>query len=101
MSFGRMETTKRGYLVVLVFLVLWTGLTILAVTWGNMFDWPDNVHVDYGLPLVWSTQTLSTIIGPANLWIVDITALIIDLTFWLGIMIIVTEILRYYFKKKY
>ena len=80
-------------------MVIWTGLTILAVTWGTRFDWPDNVHIDYGLPLVWSTQTLSTIIGPVNLWSVDITALMMDLTLWLGIMLIATSIMLYFNKK--
>jgi len=90
--------TKRSFLVILSFLVIWTFLTILAVTWGTRFDWPDYVHIDYGLPLVWSTQTLSTIIGPVNLWEVDITALMIDLAVWLGIMLIAASIMLYFRK---
>ena len=92
--------TKKGFLIVLSFLFLWTILTILAVTWGTRFDWPDNVHIDYGFPLVWSTQTLSTIVGPVNLWIVDVTALMMNLIFWLGIMLITTSIMLYFFNKK-
>jgi len=46
-----------------------------------------SIHIDYGFPLVWATHTLSTIAGPADIWKVDITALIIDLAFWLGIML--------------
>ena len=68
------------------------------MTWGTRFDWPDYVHVDYGLPLVWATQTLSTIIGPVNLWEVDITALMIDLAVWLGIMLIAALIILYFRK---
>ena len=75
--------TKRNFWVILSFLVVLTILTIFALTQGNRFDWPDNVHIDYGLPLVWATQTLSTIIGPVNLWDVNITALMIDLALWL------------------
>ena len=91
--------TKKSFLILLSFLIVWMILTILAVTRGTRFDWSDNVHIDYGLPLVWSTQTLSTIIGPVNLWSVDITALMMDLTLWLGIMLIATSIMLYFNKK--
>ena len=84
----------------LSFLVAWASLTVVAVTWGTRFDWPDNVHTDYGLPLVWSTQTLSTIVGPANLWTVDTTVLMIDLAFWLAIMLIISPLLLYILNKK-
>jgi len=75
-------------------------LTILTVTWGAKYDWPDNVHTDYGFPFVWSTQTLSTIVESVNLWTVDVTALIIDLTIWLGIMLITASALLYFLSKK-
>lgn len=92
--------TKRDYLIVLAFLVSWSILTVLAVTWGTRFDWPDNVHVDYGFPLVWSIQTLSTIVGSVNLWTVDITVLMMNLAFWLGTMLTITLIMLYLFNKK-
>jgi hypothetical protein len=98
--FGERNLTRKGLLIVLSFLLLWTILTILAVTWGTRYDWPDNVHLDYGFPLVWSTNTLSTIIGPVNLWIVDVTALMMNLIFWLGIMLVTASILVYFFNKK-
>jgi hypothetical protein len=91
--------TKR-YWVILSFLVVWAVLTVLAVTWGTRFDWPDYVHINYGLPLVWSTQTLNTIVGPVDLWNVDVTALMMDLVFWLGIMAIVASIMLYFFNYK-
>jgi hypothetical protein len=72
----------------------------MAVTWGTRFDWPDNVHVDYGFPLVWSTNTLSIISGAVNLWTVDITALMMNLGVWLGIMLIIEAVLLYFFNKK-
>lgn len=75
-------------------------LTILFMTWGTRYDWPDNVHVDYGVPFTWSTQTLSTIGGSVNLWTVDITALILNLVLWLGILLISTAVLLYFFNKK-
>ncbi|RLI39373.1 hypothetical protein DRO69_14355 [Candidatus Bathyarchaeota archaeon] len=64
---------------------------------NTQYDWPDYVHIDYGFPLVWTTHTLITITGPADTWKVDIISLIIDLTFWLGIMLIITSIMLYFF----
>jgi hypothetical protein len=92
--------SKKSIFVILSFLIIWMTLTIGAVTWGTRFDWPDNVHIDYGIPFVWSTNTLSTIIGAANLWTVDITALIMNLVFWLGIMLIIETVLLYFFNRK-
>lgn len=90
---------KKGFLIVVAFLFLWTILTIVAVTWETRFDWPDNVHIDYGFPLVWSTQTLSTIVGPVNLWAVDVSALMMNLILWLGIMLITASIMLYFLNK--
>jgi hypothetical protein len=92
--------TKKRILILLSINILWIILTILAVTWGTRFDWPDNVHVDYGFPFVWSTNTLSTIGGVVNIWTVDITALIINLCLWLGLMLITESVLFYFFNKK-
>jgi hypothetical protein len=92
--------TKKSSLIVVSFLFLWTILTVVAVTWQTRLDWPDNVHIDYGFPLVWSTQTLSTIVGPVNLWAVNVSALMMDLILWLGIMLVTTSIMLYFFNKK-
>ena len=72
--------------IALIFIIIWIALTILAVTWRVTFDWPDNVHVDYGFPLVWVTHTLSTIVGPVDIWSFDLSALILNLLLWLGLM---------------
>jgi hypothetical protein len=96
---GRADTTKRFWFT-LCFLVIWAVLTILAVTWGTRFDWPDNVHIDYGFPLLWATQTLSTIAGPVNMWNVDVTALTMDLALWLAIMLVVVSVMLYFFNRK-
>jgi hypothetical protein len=77
------------------FLVAWIILTILAVSWGIRYGWPDNVHIEYGLPIVWATFTKSTIVGPVNIWTVDIPSLIIDLSLWLGMMLIGASIMFY------
>jgi Na+-transporting NADH:ubiquinone oxidoreductase subunit NqrE len=61
-------------------------VTLFTLTWGFRYDWPDFVHDRYGLPLTWGVHTLVTIQGPADTWIVDVTALFLDLVLWLGIM---------------
>ena len=92
--------TKERILFLLVVNTLWIVLTILAITWGTRFDWPDNVHVDYGFPFVWSTNTLSTITGAVNIWTVDFTALTMNLGLWLGIMLVTEFILTYFLNKE-
>ena len=79
--------TKKRMLILLSINILCVVLTIVSVAWGTRFDWPDNVHVDYGFPFVWSTNTLSTISGAANIWIVNIAVLLLNIGFWLGIML--------------
>lgn len=95
-----MLMTKKGILILLAINIFWIILAILAVAWGTRFDWPDNVHIDYGFPLVWSTNTLSTITGAVNIWVVDITALILNMGLWLGIMLITESTLLYFFNRK-
>ncbi len=82
------------------FLVIWAVLAILAVTWGIMYDWPDFVHVDYGFPFVWATHTLNTIAGPADLWRVNLKALLMDLALWLGIMVVAVALILWIFSRK-
>jgi hypothetical protein len=77
----------RKNLVILCFMVVWVVLTVAGLLWGFHYDWPDFVHVDYGLPLTWATNTIGTFAGFANLWDVNISNLLLDLIFWLGIMI--------------
>jgi len=96
---GAFEFMKK-YWIMLSFIVAWAVLTILAVTWGTRFDWPDYVHVDYGLPFVWATQTLSTLVGPVDLWAVDVTSLVMDLAFWLGIMVIAVIVILFFFYRQ-
>ena len=84
----------------IAFLAIWTIVTVVAVTWETHYDWPDNVHRDYGLPFVWSTQTLSTIVGPVDLWVVDVFSLTLDLAFWLAIMLVATPIMLVLFRER-
>ena len=72
--------------LILLFLIVWISLTCLALLFGFNYNWPDYVHVDYGVPLTWGTNTLSTFAGPTNQWSINISNLLVDLIFWLGIM---------------
>ena len=95
-----MSLNKRSASIVLGFSVVWVALTVSALTWGFVFDWPDSFHVDHGFPLVWATHTLSTIAGPADIWQVNMTALLMDLLLWLGLMVVAVAIMLYAFSKR-
>lgn len=73
-------------LVILFFMIVWIAITCVALLFGFSYNWPDFVHVDYGLPLTWATNTQSTLVGPVDQWAVNPSNLLIDLIFWLGIM---------------
>jgi hypothetical protein len=88
----------RKNLVILCFMVVWVVLTAAGLLWGLYYEWPDFVHVDYGLPLTWATNTLSTFSGPSNLWDVNISNLLLDLIFWLAIMIAAVAVMHYKLK---
>ncbi|XES76397.1 MAG: hypothetical protein ACBZ72_09465 [Candidatus Bathyarchaeia archaeon] len=88
----------RKTLIVIAFMLPWSALTAVALLFGFTYNWPDFVHVDYGLPLTWATNTLSTFAEPANAWSVDISALAVDLVFWLGIMTAAVAVLLYKLK---
>ena len=90
---------KKKIIITLALIVAFCIITIIAITWGNQIDWPDNVHVDYGFPIVWATQTLSTIVGAVNIWTVDVTALAMNLALWLGIMVICSAVLTLLIKE--
>jgi hypothetical protein len=88
----------RKDLVILFFMVVWVVLTVAGLLWSFHYDWPDFVHVDYGMPLTWATNTLSTFAGPANSWNVNISNLLLDLIFWLSIMIAAVAVMQYKLK---
>jgi hypothetical protein len=89
----------RKLLFILAFTTIWLVVTAIGLLWGFNYNWPDFVHVDYGIPLNWATNTLSTIAGPANLWSVNISNLLIDFVFWLGLMTVVLAFLLYKIKE--
>ena len=85
----------RRTLVAFLFMVIWLAVTIAVLVLGFTYNWPDNTHIDYGLPLTWATNTTSTVVGPANLWSVNLFNLLVDLVFWLGIMIAIVAVVLY------
>jgi len=89
----------RKILYFLTFLIIWLIITTVALLWGITYNWPDFVHVNYGLPLVWATNTLSTITGPVSQWSVNITNLLADLLFFMTIMILGVVVLLYKLKQ--
>jgi len=64
------------------------GITIIAVTGGTRYNWPDFVHVKHGLPLTWGVHTLSTIVGPVDTWELNLVALTLDLALWLALILL-------------
>ena len=83
----------------LLFMVVWLVVTTLVLLWGSTYNWPDNVHVDYGFPLTWATNTLSTFVGPVDLWSVNVSNLLVDLVLWMGIMIVLVAAMIYKLKQ--
>ena len=84
--------------MILIFLIIWIFAICLALLVGFTYDWPDYVHVDYGLPLTWGTNTLNTFAGPVDNWSVNILNLLADLLFWLGILTTIVAVLLYKLK---
>ena len=79
-----MESRQRASIIQAII----AGITIIAMTWGTSYNWPDFVHVKHGLPLTWGVHTLSTIVGPVDTWEVNLTALTLDLALWLALILL-------------
>ncbi|MCL4519084.1 MAG: hypothetical protein M1587_07800 [Thaumarchaeota archaeon] len=71
------------FAIAVVVALCWAVGSVVGMTYGTLLYWPDYVHVNYGFPLTFATHTLSTIAGPVDKWQVDVTALSLDLSFWL------------------
>jgi len=72
---------------------------LLALTLGSTYSIPDLTNVSYGFPNTWAVHTTSTIVGPVNLWSVDINALLIDLTIWLVSLAALNIVISLFAKK--
>ena len=78
--------------------VLVAVVMIVAMVYGRNVSYPDNVHVLHGFPLVWGTHQLVTIAGPVDFWYVSTVNLVVDLVFWVS-LILITPYLTNYLKK--
>ncbi|MEM2987948.1 MAG: hypothetical protein QXK26_02760 [Candidatus Bathyarchaeia archaeon] len=82
-------------LIAIIYVILWSFITTIAITLGIEHIWPDYVHVDYGYPITWGVHTLNTFHGPVDIWRVNVTALCIDLAVWLTALVIGLFIILY------
>ena len=69
-------------------------LAIIGIAYGRTFSVPDAVSKTYGFPLNWGVHQLVTIVGPVDIWRINITNLIIDLGFWMLSIIAIPIILN-------
>ena len=51
-----MDSRNRAIIIQAIIAVI----TIIAVTWGTRYNWPDYVHVKHGLPLTWPSGSPSS-----------------------------------------
>jgi hypothetical protein len=72
----------RHSLIAPVISIGWAIATVAGMTYGTTLNWPDFVHVNYGLPLNFATHTLNTIAGPVDKWSLTLDSLAVDLAFW-------------------
>jgi hypothetical protein len=78
---------------VIIFVIIWTTVTILVQAWGVVVNMTDDYHIQYGFPLIWTVHMLATIGGPVDSWSISYSALLINMAFWLGSMIVVLSVL--------
>lgn len=69
-------------------------VAIIGIAYGRLFSVPDATSRLYGLPLRWGVHQLGTIAGPVDIWNVNISYLVIDLIFWLVILLVLPMITR-------
>jgi hypothetical protein len=60
---------------------------VIGLAYGRLFSVPDAVSKIFGLPLNWGVHQLVTIAGPVDIWSVNVTYLVLDLIFWLTILL--------------
>ncbi len=70
-------------------------VALLSMAVGRDYLWPDFVHTDYGIPLVWGTHVVDTFIGPVDKWQINYANLGGDLVFWLAVVAALTFAARH------
>ena len=80
---------------------LLTAVMLLAGLLTNFrYDWPDNVHTDYGLPLVWATHMESAFTGPVDVWSVDLTNLVANIAIWTILSLVLVALIGILIRKR-
>lgn len=69
-------------------IIVMSIISVLAITLGIKYNWPDSIHIRFGFPLTWGTHTISTIQGPVDIWNVNVTSLAVDLLIWMGLTVL-------------
>ena len=62
--------------------LLTTTMVLTGLLMAFHYDWPDYVHTDYGVPLLWATHAESAIAGPVDIWRVNTTNLVANIAIW-------------------
>lgn len=57
-----------------------------AISLGFWREWPDFVHVSYGFPFPWAVHVLVTFTGPTDFWSLNVSALLLDIIFWIAVL---------------
>ena len=78
--------------------LLTAAMVLVGLLTPVHYDWPDNVHTDYGLPLPWASHVESAITGPVDIWRVNTANLILDVAIWailsLALVALITALKR-------
>ena len=64
------------------------------------YDWPDYVHTDYGVPLVWAIHTESAITGPVDIWSVNPTNLVANIAIWTILSLVLVTLICILIRKR-
>jgi hypothetical protein len=69
-------------------------MSIFGVTYGRIISVPDNVRRIYGLPLAWGVNQLVSFAGPVDSWSITLFYLVLDLVFWIALIIVAPILLE-------
>jgi hypothetical protein len=78
-----MSTSRRLLIQFLVGL-----LSVFLISFGRPYRVPDNIQKLHGLPLTWGIHQIATIVGPVDTWMVRVSYLVIDMVFWIFLVIV-------------
>jgi hypothetical protein len=63
-------------------------ISVIGMVFGRTINVPDNYSKIYGLPIQWGVHQLVTIAGPVDYWRINLLGMIIDLVFWLALILV-------------